>query len=92
VEHAEVQEGEVVLGLAIASSGDPASSFQPGIGALDRPAMARQRVTRLQLSLLAAPDLARRLPGGDRLVWGRRLLMQGSIWRSRSALASALES
>jgi len=67
VEHAEVEEGEVVVGLPVASGGDSASCFQPSIRTLDRPAMARLRVARLELPFLAAPDLARCLPRGDRL-------------------------
>lgn len=58
MEHAYVEEGEVVVGFAVASGGDPAFCFQPGVGAFDRPAVARLLVVRLQLSLLAAPDLA----------------------------------
>jgi len=67
VEHAEVEEGEVVVGLAIASGGDPSSCFQPGVCALDRPALAGLRVARLQPPLLAPPDLVGSLPGRDRL-------------------------
>lgn len=68
-----MEEGEVVLGLAVAAGGDPALPFQPGVGALDRPAVAGLRVGRPQSSLGAAADLAHRRPGRDRLAAPARL-------------------
>ena len=38
-DHAEVEEGEVVVGFAVAAGGDAAFCFQPGVGAFDRPAV-----------------------------------------------------
>lgn len=61
-----MEEGEVVVGFDVASGGDPASCFQPGVGAFDRPAVAGLRVTGFDASLFAAPDFDRRCAGGDR--------------------------
>jgi hypothetical protein len=92
VEHAEVQEGEVVLCLAVAAGGDPASRFQPGVRALDRPAMSCLRITRLSCRFLPRQTSRVACPAGTGSSRRRRLLMQGSIRRSRSASESALES
>jgi hypothetical protein len=67
VEHSEVEEGEVVVGFAITSGSDPPSCLQPGVGAFDRPAVARLRVARLRLPSFATPDLAPRLALGERI-------------------------
>jgi hypothetical protein len=66
-DHAEVEEGEVVVGFAVAAGGDPAFCFQPGVGALDGPAVTRLRVACLQAPLLPPPDLARDGSLRDRL-------------------------
>ena len=66
-DHPQLEEGEVIVSFAIAAGADPAQRFQPGVRALDRPAVARLRVARLQPPLLAPPDLVGRLPGRDRL-------------------------
>jgi len=67
-DHAEVEEGEVVVGFAVAAGGDAAFRFQPGVGAFDRPAVSGLRVACLESAFLAAPDLASGLAGWDRLV------------------------
>ena len=38
-DHAELEEGEVVVGFAVAAGGDAAHCFQPGVGAFDGPAV-----------------------------------------------------
>jgi len=43
-DHAEVEEGEVVVGFAVVAGGDAAFCFQPGVGAFDREAVRRLRV------------------------------------------------
>ncbi len=63
-----MKEGEVVVGFAVAAGGDPAFGFQPGVGALDRPAMAGLPIARFGPSFLATPDLVSGLAGGDRFV------------------------
>src|SRR5437867_10823443 len=63
----QLEESEVVGGLAVTAGGDPPQRLQPGVGALDRPAVASLRVTCLQPPPLAPPDLARRRTGRDRL-------------------------
>jgi hypothetical protein len=73
-----VEEGEVVVGLAVAAGRDPAERFQPGVGALDRPALARVRVFGLQSALLAAPDLAGGGAGRDRVAFFARLADPGA--------------
>jgi len=55
-----VEEGEVGVGFAVASGGDPAFRFQPGVGAFDGPAVACVRIGGFEPSFLAAPDLAGR--------------------------------
>ena len=67
-DHAEVEEGEVVVGFAVAAGCGAAFRFQPGVGALDRPAVAGVRVTCFGCAFLAAPDLASDLVGGGWLV------------------------
>jgi hypothetical protein len=67
VDHAEAQEREVVVVFDVAASRDPPFCFQPGVRALDRPAVASVRVAGCELASLAAPDLAARLAGGDRI-------------------------
>jgi hypothetical protein len=62
-----LEEGEVVVGFAIATGGDAAERFQPGIRALDRPALSGVAIGPLQRSLAAPPDLAGRLSGHRRL-------------------------
>ncbi len=67
-DHAEVEEGEVVVGFAVATGGDPAFRFQPGVGAFDRPAVSGLRITGLEPAFLAAPDHAGGLGDWDRFV------------------------
>src|SRR5206468_10132230 len=64
-DHAEVEEGEVVVGFAVAAGGDAAFGFQPGVGTFEGPALTGERVWGFRLALAAAPDLA---PG--RAGWG----------------------
>src|SRR5689334_3324061 len=66
-DHRELDEGEVVVGFAVATDRDPTPRLQPGVRALDRPALTRLRIARLEAALLAAPDLAGRAGGRDRL-------------------------
>jgi hypothetical protein len=66
-DHPELEERQVVVGLAVATGSDPPQRFQPGVRALDRPALAGLRVARLQPPLLSPPDLVARLSGRDRL-------------------------
>ena len=77
-DHAEVEEGEVVVGFAVAPGRDPSSCFQPGVGALDGPAVAGLRVGDFEASLLSPPDFADRLPGRDRLASFARLADVGA--------------
>jgi hypothetical protein len=67
VDHAEAEEREVVVVLDVAAGRDPALCFQPGVRALDRPAVASLRVAGRELAFLAAPDLAGELAGGNRI-------------------------
>jgi hypothetical protein len=53
-----VDEGEVVVGFAIAAGRDSWFGFQPGVGAFDWPAVAGLRVGDFEPSLLPAPDFA----------------------------------
>lgn len=62
-----MEEGEVVVGFAVAAGCDPPFCFQPGVGAFDRPAVAGLRVGGFQLAFLAAPDLTGLGACGDRL-------------------------
>src|SRR5439155_25309493 len=85
-DHAEVEEGEVVVGFAVAAGGDAAFCFQPGVGALDGEAMMRVAVGGAQPSLLSAPHLSRRRSGRDRFAFAARL---ADPWLDR-ALAQGL--
>lgn len=67
-----MEEGEVVVGFAVAAGGDSAFGFQPGVGAFDRPAVACLWVAGFQPSFLASPDLAGRGALGDRLARAAR--------------------
>jgi hypothetical protein len=67
-----VEEGEVVVGVAVSSGGDPSSCFQPGVGAFDGPAVACLGVTGFELAFLAAPDFPCRCSGWDRLAGAAR--------------------
>jgi hypothetical protein len=62
-----VEEGEVVVWFAVASGGDPAHRFQPGVGALDREPVACLRVGGALSLPPAAPDGAGWCAIGDRL-------------------------
>ena len=66
-DHAEVEEGEVVVGFAVAAGVDAAHCFQPGVGAFDGPAVACLWVAGFDAAFFAAPDFAAALPGRDRL-------------------------
>jgi len=68
-----VQEGEVVVGLAIATGGDATAVLQPGVGSLDRPALASKRVCGSQPAPPAPPHLSGRRPFWDRLAGAPRL-------------------
>lgn len=63
----ELEEGFVGFGFAFAAGGDAGTVAQPGIGALDRPAVFGLRVARFEPAFLAAPYLAGGCAGGDRL-------------------------
>jgi len=67
-----LEEGEVVVGLAVAADGNAAAGFQPGVGAFDRPAVAGQRVGRFDLAAAAAPDHAHGRVLADRITWAAR--------------------
>jgi hypothetical protein len=73
-----VEEGEVVVGFAVAAGGDPAQGFQPGVGAFDRPAVTCLRVAGFDASFFAAPDLATAELGWDRVA--------GSAWLADARL------
>ena len=62
-----MEEGEVVVGFAVASGVDAAFCFEPGVGAFDGPAVAGLRVGGFDASSAAAPDLAGWCAFGDRL-------------------------
>ena len=62
-----MEEGEVVVGFAVAAGVDAAHCFQPGVGAFDGPAVVCLRVAGFDSSFFAAPDFAAALPGGDRV-------------------------
>ncbi len=62
-----MEEGEVVVGFAVAAGGDAAECFEPGVGAFDGPAVTRLRVAGFDSSFFAAPDFAAALPGRDRV-------------------------
>jgi len=73
-----VEEGEVVIGFAVAAGADPAQRFQPSVRALNGPAVAGLRVGDFQPSLLSPPDLADRLAARDRLAGFARLADPGA--------------
>jgi hypothetical protein len=60
-----VEEGEVVLGLAVAAGRDSSSCFEPGVRAFDGPAVSSKRIGCFCVALASAPDLAARF--GDRV-------------------------
>ena len=62
-----MEEGEVVVGFAVAAGVDAAHCFEPGVGAFDGPAVAGLWVACFDASLFAAPDFAPLLAGGDRV-------------------------
>ena len=62
-----MEEGEVVVGFAVAAGGDAALCFQPGVCALDGPAVAGLWVGCFQAALSAPPHLPGGGAGGDRL-------------------------
>lgn len=62
-----MEEGEVVVGFAVAAGGDAAHCFEPGVGAFDGPAVAGLWVAGFEASLFAAPDFAALLSGWDRV-------------------------
>ena len=64
-----MEEGEVVVGFAVAAGGDAAFCFQPGVGAFDRPAVTGLWVGGAKASFFSAPDFACGSAGGDRLVF-----------------------
>jgi hypothetical protein len=64
---AEVEEGEVVVGFAVAAGADAAECFQPGVGAFDGPAVTGLWVAGFDASFFAAPDFAAALLGWDRV-------------------------
>jgi hypothetical protein len=68
-DHGELEEGLVGVGFAVAAGRDSASVAEPGVGAFDRPALARKRIGGLEPALAATPDLAGWGVGGDRLAW-----------------------
>ncbi len=64
---AEVEEGEVVVGFAVAAGGDAAERFQPGVGAFDGPAVTCLWVAGFDASFFAAPDFTAALSWWDRV-------------------------
>jgi hypothetical protein len=76
-----VEEGEVVVGFAVAAGGDAAHCFEPGVGAFDGPAVACLWVACFDASLFAAPDLAASLS-----VWDR---VAGAAWLADARLDPA---
>jgi hypothetical protein len=68
-----VQEGEVVGGFAFAAGGDPASCFEPGVGAFDWLAVAGVAVAGAGAASASAPHLATADAGRDRLAGPPRL-------------------
>lgn len=61
-----MEEGEVVVGVAVSPGGDPPSCFEPGVGPFDGPAVACLGVTGFEAAFLSAPDFACRCSGWDR--------------------------
>ncbi len=77
-----MEEGEVVVGFAVAAGGDAAHCFEPGVGAFDGPAVACLWVAGFDASFFAAPDFAAALPGWDRVA--------GSSWLADARFDLAL--
>jgi hypothetical protein len=76
-DHPELEEGEVVVGLAVAAGGDPAPGFQPRVGAFDGPAVPRLRVGGAESPAAAAPDLTGRCAQRRRLAGAARFADPG---------------
>ena len=57
----------VGVGFSVASGGDAAAGFEPGVGAFDRPALAAFGIACPELAFLAAPDLTGGCAWRDRL-------------------------
>ena len=89
-DHRELDECEVDGGFAVASGCDPSEVVEPGVGALDRPAVASERVGGLDPFLAAAVNDPDRCAGWDRSPARRGLLICGSIPRSCSCASSRL--
>ena len=62
-----MEEGEVVVGFAVAAGVDPAFGFEPGVGAFDGPAVACLGVGGFDVAVSAAPDFAGWCAFGDRV-------------------------
>lgn len=62
-----MEEGEVVVGFAVAAGGDAAHCFEPGVGAFDGPAVSCLWVAGFDASFFAAPDFAPLLSCWDRV-------------------------
>jgi hypothetical protein len=62
-----VEEGEVVVGFAVAAGVDAAFGFEPGVGAFDGPAVACLGVGGFDVAVSAAPDFAGWCAVGDRV-------------------------
>lgn len=62
-----MEEGEVVVGFAVAAGGDAAFGFEPGVGAFDWEAVFGLWVGCAEPSCLSAQDLACWCSGRDRL-------------------------
>lgn len=77
-----MEEGEVVVGFAVAAGGDAAHCFQPGVGAFDRPAVTCLWITGFDASFFAAPDFAALLSVGDRVA--------GAAWLADAGADPAL--
>lgn len=84
-----MEEGEVVIGVAVATRCDPTSCFEPGVGAFDGPAVSYLRVACFDPSLFAAPDLTGWCARRDRFagaawfadLWFDLAFEQGSVDR-----------
>lgn len=62
-----MEEGEVVVGFAVAAGVDAAFGFEPGVGAFDGPAVACLGVGGFDAAAAAAPDFAGWGAFGDRV-------------------------
>lgn len=78
-----MEEGEVVVGVAVAAGCDPSSCFEPGVGAFDWPAVACLGVACFDSSFLAAPDRTGWCAGRDRFA--------GAAWFADLGFDLALE-